>query len=104
MLVHATWLCSEIGKTHFEIYAAVVVYESLEQFSEMRFVVANPNEPFESLLEKLEVAGNSTQIQQQINQIIGKLQRAKNKLSGEQLEQTQSLIGDTAPVKSAELS
>ena len=60
----------------------------------MKPVVANPAETFESLLEKLKVAENATQIQKQINQIIGKLQRAKNKVSGENLEQIQSLIGE----------
>lgn len=92
MLGRATRLCHEIGKTHFEIYDAVGVYESLEPVSEMRPVVANPSETFESLLEKLKVADNATQIQQQINQLLGKLQRAKTKMSGENLEQIQSLI------------
>ena len=94
MLGRATRLCSEIGKTHFEIYDAVGVYESLEPVSEMKPVVANPAETFESLLEKLKVADNAPQIQQQINQLLGKLQRAKNKLCGENLEQVQSLIGE----------
>ena len=69
----ATRLCPEICKTHFEIYDAVGVYESLEQFSEMNPVVVNPAETFKSLLEKLKVAKNATQIQQQINQLLGKL-------------------------------
>ena len=41
MLGRATRLCPEIGKTHFEIYDTVGVYESLEPVSEMRPVVAN---------------------------------------------------------------
>ncbi len=93
MLGRATRLCPEIGKTHFEIYDTVGVYESLEPVSEMKPVVANPAETFESLLEKLKVADNPTQIQKQINQLLGKLQRAKNKVSSENLEQIQSLIG-----------
>ena len=60
----------------------------------MKSVVANPAETFENLLEKLKVDDNSTQIKKQINQIIGKFQRAKNKLSGEILEQIQNLIGE----------
>ena len=62
MLGRATQLCPEIGKTHFEIYDAIGIYESLEQFSEMKPIVANPAETFESLLEKLKVSDNSTQI------------------------------------------
>ena len=53
MLGRATRLCPEIGKTHFEIYDAVGVYESLEPVSEMKLVVVNPTENFSSLLEKL---------------------------------------------------
>ena len=94
MLGRATRLCPEIGKTHFEIYDAVGVYESLEPVSDMKPVVVNPAETFESLLEKLKVADNATQIQRQINQLVGKLQRNKNKLSGENLEQIQSLIDE----------
>ncbi|MBQ6976993.1 MAG: type I restriction-modification system endonuclease, partial [Selenomonadaceae bacterium] len=36
MLGRATRLCPEIGKTHFEIFDAVGVYESLEPVSEMK--------------------------------------------------------------------
>ncbi len=94
MLGRATQLCPEIGKTHFEIYDAVGVYESFEPVSEMKPVVANPAETFESRLEKLKVADNAAQIQKQINQLIGKVQRANNKLNGENLEQIQNLIGE----------
>ena len=94
MLGRATRLCPEIGKTHFEIYDAVGVYESLEPVSEMKPIVANPAETFKSLLENLNAADNEKQVQKQINRIIGKLQRTKNKLSGENLEQIQSLISE----------
>ena len=77
MLGRATRLCPKIGKTHFEIYDAVGVYEALEKVSEMKPVVANPSETFESLIEKLKIADTDTKIQKQINQILGKLQRAK---------------------------
>jgi len=93
MLGRATRLCPEIGKTHFEIYDAVGVYESLEPVSEMKPVVVNPTETFENLLEKLKNADTEIKIQQQINQILGKLQRMKNNLHGETLEQFKNLTG-----------
>ena len=97
MLGRATRLCLEIGKTHFEIYDAVGVYESLEPVSEMKPVVVNPTENFSSLLEKLKISDDDRQIQTQINQIIGKLQRTKNKFSSSDLENFKSLSGGKTP-------
>lgn len=97
MLGRATRLCPEIGKTHFEIYDAVGVYESLEPMSEMKPVVVNPTENFSSLLEKLKISDDDKQIQKQINQIIGKLQRTKNNFRGETLEQFKNLAGGKTP-------
>jgi type I restriction enzyme R subunit len=97
MLGRATRLCPEIGKTHFEIYDAVGVYESLEPVSEMKPVVVNPTENFSNLLEKLKISDDDKQIQKQINQIIGKLQRTKNNLHGETLEQFKNLADKKTP-------
>ena len=47
MLGRATRLCQEIGKTHFEIFDAVSVYESLEPVSDMKPVIFNPAETLE---------------------------------------------------------
>ena len=102
MLGRATRLCPEIGKTHFEIYDAVGVYESLEPVSEMRPVVVNPTENFSSLLEKLKISDDDKQIQKQINQIIGKLQRTKNKFSSSDLENFKSLSGGKTPEQFAD--
>ena len=97
MLGRATRLCPKIGKTHFEIYDAVGVYEALEKVSEMKPVVANPSETFENLIEKLKIADTDTKIQKQINQILGKLQRAKNMFHFENLEQFKNLSGGKNP-------
>ena len=93
MLGRATRLCPEIGKTHFEIFDAVGVYESLEKVSDMKPVVVNPTETFTSLLEKLKIADDEIKIKKQINQILGKLQRTKNNFTGNSLEQIKILTG-----------
>lgn len=54
MLGRATRLCSEIGKTHFEIYDAVGVYNALEPVSTMKPVVANPATTFDDLIDGID--------------------------------------------------
>lgn len=93
MLGRATRLCPEIGKTHFEIYDTVGVYEALEKVSEMKPLVVNPTETFASLLEKLKFADDEAVIKKQVKQIIGKIQRTKNNLSGDSLERIKNLTG-----------
>ena len=79
MLGRATRLCPDIHKTHFEIYDPVGVYDSLEPVNTMKSVVTNPNTTFTQLIEGLEVLDNGGKVKNQINQIIAKLQRKKEK-------------------------
>ncbi len=92
MLGRATRLCPEIGKTHFQIFDAVGVFESIQSFSDMKPVISNPAETFKSLLDKLKRAENS-QIPKFISQIVAKLQRVKFKLSPQNLEHFINLAG-----------
>ena len=78
MLGRATRLCPEIHKTHFEIYDPVGVYDSLDEVNTMKPVVVNPTATFTQLLEGLEVLTDEKEVQNQINQIIAKLQRRKS--------------------------
>ena len=94
MLGRATRLCPEIGKTHFEIFDVVGVYESLEPVSDMKPVIFNPTETFTSLLDKISRA-DSSQLPNLINQIIAKLQRAKFKFNAETLEHFKNLTAQT---------
>ena len=57
----------------------------------MKPVVANPSETFENLIEKLKASDTDKKIQKQTNQILFKLQRAKNKFHSENLEQFKNL-------------
>ncbi len=81
MLGRATRLCSEIGKTHFNIFDAVRVYEDLDSTSGMKSVSVNKTMP--ELLEDL--FRPSTENRQQIkDKILARLQRKNNNLTSEQ--------------------
>lgn len=84
MLGRATRLCERIGKTHFEIYDPVGVYESLQDVSTMRPVVVSPDTGFEDLIEGLELP-DEAQIRNQIDLIAAKMRRKEKNLSGEEL-------------------
>ena len=85
MLGRATRLCPEIGKTHFEIYDPVGVYESLEPVSTMKPVVQDRTTSFDDLLNGLEVLESEQQLKNQIDMIIVKIGRKKQNLSEEAL-------------------
>lgn len=93
MLGRATRLCPSIGKTHFEIYDPVGVYESLQNVSNMKPVVTNPSTSFEDLIKGLEVATTDEQLAYQINLIVAKLQRKRRNISQKALEQFVNLTG-----------
>lgn len=99
MLGRATRLCSEIHKTHFEIYDPVGVYDSLEEVNTMKPVVANPTTTFTQLLEGLKVMEDEKQVQHQINQIVAKLQRKKRNMSSKTLEHFISMTGGQDPTQ-----
>ncbi|MBP2656538.1 MAG: type restriction protein, res subunit [Firmicutes bacterium] len=85
MLGRATRLCPKIGKTHFEIYDPIGVYESLDPVSTMKPVVANPKTSFDDLLTGLETLTTERQIAKQIDMIVAKLQRKKRSM-GERVQ------------------
>ena len=99
MLGRATRLCSEIHKTHFEIYDPVGVYDSLEEVNTMKPVVTNPTTTFTQLLEGLEVLEDEQQIQNQISQIIAKLQRRKRNMSSKAMEHFIDMSGGLDPTQ-----
>ena len=93
MLGRATRLCPAIGKTHFEIYDPVGVYESLQDVSNMKPVATNPSASFEDLMKGLEVANTDEQLAYQIDLIVAKLQRKRRNVSKKALEQFAHLTG-----------
>lgn len=81
MLGRATRLCPEIGKESFKIFDAVRIYEALEDFTNMKPVVANPTLSFGELTSEINhFKNNEERLKQQVEQIIAKLQRKKKKI------------------------
>jgi len=97
MMGRATRLCPDIHKTHFEIYDAVGVYNSLEPVSTMKPVVANPSTSFTLLFDGLEVLEDEDQVRGQIDQIVAKLQRRKRTMGDETMEHFQSMTDGMTP-------
>ena len=81
MLGRATRLCPEIGKTHFNIFDAVRVYEDLDSTSGMKSVSVSKTMP--ELLEDL-FRPSDTSKQQIKDRILARLQRKNNHLTVEQ--------------------
>lgn len=93
MLGRATRLCPSIGKTHFEIYDPVGVYESLQDVINMKPVVSNPSVTFEDLLKGVEVATTDEQLAYQIDLLVAKMQRKRRNVGKKALEQFTHLTG-----------
>jgi type I restriction enzyme R subunit len=81
MLGRATRLCEDINKESFKIFDAVGLYETLEEYTNMKPVVPNPATTFGELVVEIgHIKNNDERLKQQIEQIIVKLQRKKKKV------------------------
>jgi len=99
MIGRATRLCPKIGKSHFEIYDPIGVYESLEPVNTMKPVVANPSTSFEDLINGLKELPTEKQIDNQIDMIMAKLQRKKQNLNEKAMEHFVDLSGGLSPTQ-----
>ena len=99
MLGRATRLCNEIHKTHFEIFDPVGVYDALEDVSTMKPVVANPATTFTQLLDGLQEMEDEAHVQNQINQVIAKLQRKKKNIDSKTMEHFIDMSGGMDPTQ-----
>lgn len=77
MLGRATRLCPDIQKQAFKIFDAVGIYEALQDYTQMKPVVVNPNANFNQLVAELPLITSADRTKIQIEQIIAKLQRKK---------------------------
>lgn len=102
MLGRATRLCPEIGKTHFEIYDPVGIYEALAPISSMKPIVANPKTSFDDLIDGIDSLDSDEKRRNQIDMIIAKILRNKNRMSDENREQFKSLADGDSPEVFAE--
>jgi type I restriction enzyme, R subunit len=86
MLGRATRRCDEIGKESFRIFDAVKVYETLQDYTQMKPVVVNPKTTFLQLSEEFKHIDNDDRAKRQVEQIIAKLQRKKQFIQSNQIE------------------
>lgn len=98
MLGRGTRLCEKIGKSHFEIYDAVGVYQSIQAFSTMKPVVVNSSASFEDLLSGLAVLDTPEKVKNQVDLITAKLRRKEKHMSDSQKQQFQGMTkGQSVP-------
>ncbi|MEY5049038.1 MAG: hypothetical protein RLZZ175_2397 [Bacteroidota bacterium] len=86
MIGRATRICPDIDKQYFKIFDAVRVYEALQDYTQMK-TVSNPVSTFKQLIDEFEYINSADRDSKQVQQIIAKLQRKKNKIQEESLEQ-----------------
>lgn len=97
MLGRATRLCPEIGKTHFEIYDAVGVYQALDPVSTMKPVVVSQTATFDDLIDGIDHLESDKAKRNQLDIIIAKILRNKNKMTDRFREQFKSLSNGESP-------
>ncbi|KML28857.1 type I restriction enzyme EcoKI subunit R [Rossellomorea marisflavi] len=83
MLGRATRLCPDIGKTHFNVYDAVGIYDKLQSYTEMKPVVKQQNYSISQLHEALSNATTEEEETFYRDQLVAKIQRRKQKLNEE---------------------
>lgn len=91
MLGRATRLCPRINKTHFEIYDAVGVYESLTDLTNMKPVTVVAT--FKQLIEGLETVTDPEEVKVHVERIIAKLHRKSHRVSDAAKEMFIHMVG-----------
>ncbi len=97
MLGRATRLCDEIGKTHFEIFDCVNLYEALKEVSDMKPVAAGKSISFKVLKETLEKAETVQEKDATVKRVIAKLQRKKKLVKDDEKLVFKSLTQNRTP-------
>jgi type I restriction enzyme R subunit len=97
MLGRATRLCDEIGKTYFEIFDCVRLYEALKNMTNMKPVAASANTSFKILKETLERTDDIDEKEETVKKVIAKLQRKKKLLKEDEKLIFKSLCNDKTP-------
>jgi type I restriction enzyme R subunit len=99
MMGRATRRCDEIGKEVFRIYDAVRVYETLQEYTQMKPVSVNPKTTFEQLAEELKHIDNYERVKKQLEQIIAKFQHKRKLLENDNLEKFKYRTNGKDPIQ-----
>jgi type I restriction enzyme R subunit len=102
MMGRATRLCPEIGKTHFEIYDPVGVYESLSPVNTMKPVSQNESATLDELISGLDELEDDAHIKYQIDLIVANIRRKNRNLREDVLEQFIDQSGGLNPTQLAD--
>ena len=97
MLGRATRLCPKIGKTHFEIYDAVGIYNAVAPLSAMKPVVVSPKTTFDDLVNGIDSLESDNKRKKLIDMIVVKILRNKNRMTDEFREHFQTLTDGQSP-------
>jgi type I restriction enzyme R subunit len=100
----ATRPCPDIGKEVFRIFDAVDLYPHLQNLTDMRPVVVNPQIPFEQLVHELLAASDDTQRETIRDQFLVKLRRRLHGLPDEAREKFEAVAGESPDATLARLS
>lgn len=97
MIGRATRRCDNIGKEIFRIYDAVRLYETLQDYTQMKPVVVNPTATFGQLADELAQIDNAERARRQIEQLVAKMRRKQKLLVNGQADRfTYFASGTTA--------
>jgi len=97
MLGRATRLCTDIKKTHFNVYDAVGLYDSLELVSNMKPVVKNVTTDFTTLVKEMVALPTADYTKHALEQMVAKLHRKKRQYDAQQMTQFVHLTGGKTP-------
>lgn len=97
MLGRATRLCDKIGKTHFEIFDCVLLYEALKDVTNMKPVVATVNTSFKGFKEDMDQAPSIAYKENVLNKAIAKLQRKKKLIKANEIEVFKGITKGSTP-------
>ena len=95
MLGRATRKCDEINKDVFRIFDAVDIYKTMQDYSDMKPVVNNPNISFKKLEEEITSLKDTDAIQIAKDQFLVKLRRKKRHLDTQRVRDFEVKTGMT---------
>ncbi|MGE0653082.1 MAG: type I restriction-modification system endonuclease [Alphaproteobacteria bacterium] len=95
MIGRATRQCPDIGKEVFRIFDAVDLYPHLQDLTEMRPVVVDPQISFEQLIDEMLGATEPAHRSAIAEQLVVKLRRRLKRLDPERREQFEAIAGET---------
>ncbi len=97
MLGRATRLCADINKTHFNVYDAVGLYDSLDPISNMKPVVQSVTTDFKTLVNELADLPTAEYKKTALEQIVAKLHRKKRQYDANHIAKFAYLTGGKTP-------